>query len=430
MVNQGKKELTLQPHYIATYMASDITSSSPTIFTLPNGLRCVHSRNVSEVTYFGIAVNAGSRDDGVHDGLAHFVEHTLFKGTNKRKSHHISSRMESVGGELNAYTTKEDTFLYTIAPTGHLERAIELVADIVANSSFPASEINMEREVIIEEINSYRDSPAESVFDDFEDNIYSSSGMGHNILGSPESVKEIEGVDCRSFLDRFYTSVNMVVYCADASPTSVVERLLTKHLGSLKLHGTGPERTIPKILPSFDIVNSHSGHQAHTILGVRTFNRRDPRRFALYLLNNYLGGPGMNSRLNRELRDKRGYVYTVESIVALMSDCGLFQVYFGCDTTRMDACIRLTVNELKRLAESPLKPATLDAAKRQYCGQLMVSTDNREAVAMSLGKSLLHHDCVWSAAMTAERIREVKAEEVRLLAEELLESGFSRLTIC
>lgn len=411
-------------------MTSDITPSRPVVFTLPNGLRCVHSRVDSKVTYFGIAVNAGSRDDGAHDGLAHFVEHTLFKGTLRRKSHHISNRMESVGGELNAYTTKEDTFLYTIAPAGHLERAVELLADIVANSSFPAAELDMERDVVIEEINSYRDSPADSVFDDFEDRIYAGNGMGHNILGSPESVKNLVGSDCRSFLDRFYTPANMVVYCVDSSPTAAVEKLLNRHLGWLHLPGCGPERTTPPILPRFDIVTDNSGHQAHTILGVRTFSRKDPRRFALYLLNNYLGGPGMNSRLNRELRDKRGYVYTVESIVALMSDCGLFQVYFGCDSTRMDSCMRLTINELKRLADSPLKPSVLEAAKRQYCGQLMVSTDNREAVAMSLGKSLLHHGCVWSASMTADRIREVKAEEVRILAEEMLNSGLSRLTIC
>ncbi len=411
-------------------MIADTEINRPILFTLPNGLRCVHCRVASKVTYFGIAVNAGSRDDGTHDGLAHFVEHTLFKGTIKRKSHHISNRMESVGGELNAYTTKEDTFLYTIAPTGHLERAVELLADIVANSSFPAAELEMERDVVIEEINSYRDSPADSVFDDFEDRIYAGNGMGHNILGSPESVKRLVGADCRSFLDRFYTPANMVAYCIDASPTQSVERLLSKHLGRLHLPGSGPRRIEPQLLPEFDIVEDRSGHQAHTILGVRTFSRRDPRRFALYLLNNYIGGPGMNSRLNRELRDKRGYVYTVESIVALMSDCGLFQVYFGSDRSKMDTCIRLVLNELRRLAESPLKPSALEAAKRQYCGQLMVSTDNREAVAMSLGKSLLHHDCVQTASMTAERIKDVQAEEVRVLAEEMLNSGLSRLTIC
>ncbi len=411
-------------------MSSDTFQDLPALFTLPNGLRCVHSRAASKVTYFGVAVNAGSRDDGNHEGLAHFVEHTLFKGTVKRRSHHISSRMESIGGELNAYTTKEDTFLYTIAPAGHLERAVELIADIVANSSFPAAELDMERDVVIEEINSYRDSPADAVFDDFEDNIYAGNGMGHNILGSPESVKALTGSDCRSFLDRFYTPANMVVYCVDPSPTPAIEKLLTKHLGRLHLPGSGPKRSTPPVLPKFDIVNDQNGHQAHTILGVRTFSRQDPRRFALYLLNNYLGGPGMNSRLNRELRDKRGYVYTVESIVALMSDCGLFQVYFGCDRARMEACIRLTISELRRLADSPLKPSVLEAAKRQYCGQLMVSTDNREAVAMSLGKSLLHHGSVWTASMTAERIQAVQAEEVRVLAEEMLNSGLSRLTIC
>ncbi|MBD5312493.1 MAG: insulinase family protein [Bacteroides sp.] len=388
------------------------------IFTLPNGLRVVCLRSDSQVTYTGMAVNAGSRDElPDRQGLAHFVEHTIFKGTRTRRSYQIANRMEAVGGELNAYTSKEETLIYTNAPAGYTERAFELIADLISNSVFPQVEIDREREVVIEEIHSYLDSPADAVFDEFDENIYAGSGLAHNILGSPESVRALTGADCRSFIDRWYTPGNMVLYCVDPSSAERIERLALKHFGNLHFDTAPHSRELPPEVAPFDIVRPGDNHQANTIVGARVFGRNDPRRFALFLLNNYLGGPCMNSRLNQELRDRRGLVYTVDSNVSLLSDAGVMLVYFGCDPTNVARCRRLIDRELDRLAQSPLPVRTFEAAKRQYCGQLTVSTDHRESRAMSLGKSMLYYGEVHDADYTREHIMAVTTEQLREVAE-------------
>lgn len=390
------------------------------IFTLPNGLRTVCRQTDSQVAYIGIAVNAGSRDEaeGTH-GLAHFVEHTIFKGTSKRRSHQIASRMESVGGELNAYTSKEETVLYTTAPAGYAERAIELLADLVADSQFPKDEIDREREVVIEEIHSYLDSPSEHVYDEFEELIFKGSGLAHNILGTPESVRSLTGSDCRAFLDRWYTPGNMVLYCADPSPAATVERLVSKHLGHLHMPDTAHERVAPRAVPRFDQVLPGDNHQANTVIGARTFGRNDPRRYALFLLNNYLGGPCMNSRLNQELRDRRGLVYTVDSTVSLLSDTGLMQIYWACDPANTARCRRLAARELDRLVQSTLSETTFERARRQYLGQLTVSTDHRESRAMGMGKSVLYFGEVHDIDYSRAHIMDVTRQQVRDVAEML-----------
>ncbi|MDE5876162.1 MAG: insulinase family protein [Muribaculaceae bacterium] len=388
------------------------------IFTLPNGLRVVSLRSDSQVAYTGMAVNAGSRDElPDRQGLAHFVEHTIFKGTRSRRSYQIANRMEAVGGELNAYTSKEETLIYTNAPAGYTERAFELISDLISNSVFPQVEIDREREVVVEEIHSYLDSPSDAVFDEFDENIYAGSGLAHNILGTPESVRALTGTDCRAFIDRWYTPTNMVLYCVDPSPTERIERLALKHFGHLHFDATPHNRELPPKAIPFDIVRPGDNHQANTIIGARVFGRNDPRRFALFLLNNYLGGPCMNSRLNQELRDRRGLVYTVDSSVSLLSDTGVMLVYFGCDPANVARCRRLIDRELDRLAQSVLPLRTFEAAKRQYCGQLTVSTDHRESRAMSLGKSVLYYGEVHDANYTRERIMEVTPEQIREVAE-------------
>lgn len=405
-----------------------MTQNRYNIFRLPNGMRCIHHRTDSLVAYIGIAVNAGSRDEkGTKDGLAHFVEHTIFKGTKKRSSWHISNRMETVGGELNAYTSKEETVIYTNAPAGHAERAIQLLADLVANSCFPQAELDHERDVVIEEIYSYRDSPGDLVYDEFDDLIYAGSRLGHNILGTEESVRAIGREDCRGFIEEFYVPSNIVLYCASPDREKTIERLADKYFGSLYLKGHSPDRLTPSVNEPFSRIVSREGHQAHTIVGVRTFGRNDDRRFPLFILNNYLGGPCMNSRLNLELRERRGYVYTVDSSVALLSDAGTMLIYFGSDKSTVDKCLRIIRNELAKLAESPMKPGVFDRVRRQYVSQLLVSSDQRESVAMSLGKSLLYYNEVHDIKWTSERILAVTPEEVRAVAETL--SGTSRLTL-
>lgn len=400
------------------------------IFTLPNGLRCVHYRSRGKVSYCGVVVNAGSRDEAPDCfGLAHFVEHTIFKGTTHRSSWHISNRMERVGGELNAFTSKEQTAIYTIAPIGNLQRAIELIADLVKNSTFPDHELCKEREVVIDEINSYLDSPCDRVYDEFDDLIYQGSSAGHNILGTPDSVRALTSDKCRGFIDSFYTPTNMVIYCVDPAPFSKVERIIYAHFNDIIQSLDKPVRDIPAAIDKFEKTINDNGHQAHTLVGARVFGKYDNRRDALFLLNNIIAGPCMNSRLNQELREKYGYVYTVDSTVGLMSNCGLFQIYFGCDPSNINKCKKIIFRELDKLANTTMKPRVFEQARTQYLGQLHILSDQRESRAIGLGKSLLAYDEIHDIDWSTQRLREVTPEQVREVAELIHPDNLSSLTI-
>ena len=401
-----------------------------TTYTLHNGLRVAVCQTDARVAYIGVVVGSGSRDEAPErHGLAHFVEHTIFKGTWKRKSAAISARMESIGGELNASTSKENTIIYTSAPAGYADRAIELLADIIANSLFPQPEIETEHEVVVEEIKSYLDSPSENVYDEYEERIFKGNALAHNILGAPESVRALTGRECRQFLDLNYTPGNMVVYISGPDDPEKLLKRVEKHFGLLNFPFRRPAREVPAELPPFDEVIDNDGFQAHTIFGARTFSRDDPRRFALYLLNNYIGGPCMSSRLNSELREKRGLVYAVDSFNSMFSDAGLWSVYIGCDKSNVRKCLSIVKRELDRLAQTTMTERMLEKIKTQYCGQLLVSSDNRENMAISMGKSLLTRGAIFDTTHTAERIREVTAEELRSVAELLNPDRCSRLTL-
>jgi len=403
---------------------------SYSIFTLPNGLRTVCWHTDGLVSYIGAVVNAGSRDEApTAYGLAHFVEHTIFKGTMKRRSWQISNRMESIGGELNAYTSKEETMVYTNAPAGYEERALELLADLISSSIFPEDEVERERDVVVEEINSYLDSPSDSVYDEFEELAYAGSGLAHNILGSAESVRHLSGKDCRGFIDRFYTPAQMVVYCCSPMDPEKLIRIVDRHFGCIHLPENGRARAAVPGMKPFCEFRNRGNHQANTIVGTRLFGRSDPRRFALFLLNNYLGGPCMNSRLNRELREKRGYVYTVDSSVSLMSDAGLLLIYFGSDPKTVGKCCNIIFKEIDRLAQSTLPAVTFEKIKRQYCGQLLVSTDHMENRAMSLAKSLLYYGKIHDIATTAAEIETVTAQQFCDVAGLLVPEKFGTLTL-
>lgn len=403
---------------------------NPTVVTLSNGMRIVARRTSGLVSYIGVAIGAGSRDERPDShGLAHFVEHTIFKGTPSRRSWHISNRMESIGGEINAYTSKEETMVYTNAPAGYAPRAVELLADIIRNSIFPQKELEREREVVIEEINSYLDSPAESVYDEFEERIFAGSPLAHNILGSPESVRNLSSADCRAFLDRFYTPANMVAYIVSHDDPQKSIRLMERHFGQLHFPVPLSDRTLPPTCQGFDTRLDRNGHQAHTITGFRLFGRRDPRKYPLMLLNNYLGGPCMNSRLNQEIRDKRGLAYTVDSSIALLSDTGLMQIYFGCDPQAVQKCKRLIRREIERLASDTLSERAFTRIVDQYCGQLIVSSDNRENMAMSLAKSLIYFDEIIDISTTTRRLRDVTPAQLRDMAAQLADAPDCTLTI-
>ena len=397
--------------------------------TLSNGLRVVHVPGRGGVTCCGVAVNVGSRDDapGKH-GMAHFVEHTIFKGTAHRSAWHIINRMESVGGELNAYTTKEGTVVYSIAPNEHLPRATELIADLVLNSEFPAAQLDREREVVMDEAAAYRDTPSEAVYDDFEDMFFAGSGLGHNILGNEQHLQSISSDDCRAYLRTHYVPENMVFFAYGDFPSKKVMRLAERHFGAATGSLKREPRRQPLVVEPFSRTININSHQCHTVVGARLFALNDPRRYAMALLNNMLGGPGMNSLLNVQLRERRGMVYTVESNMSLMTDCGMFQIYFGCDAHHLQPCLRITGNVIDRLASTPLTERRLDAVKRQYLGQLLVASCSGEALALSAAKSMLYSGKVYSHKQTTDSILAVTHTDVMQAAQLLTRDRWSTLS--
>lgn len=400
------------------------------IHTLSNGLRVALQQSESNVAYIGLLTNAGSRDDFRElDGLAHFVEHTVFKGTPRRKSWIVNNRMELIGGELNAYTTKEEIMLYTNAPAGHEGRALELLADLVANAHFPEREIELERGVILEEIQSYADNAAYAVFDEFDEYFYKDSTLAHNILGYSDSVARIAPENARAFLTRFFAPGNMVAYCVTPTAPEHCLRLFEKYFGALDRPAPAHGRPAPAPNRTFDVTLDRNNHQANVVIGCPIFGVNDPRRYALYLFSNILGGAAMNSRLNRELRDRRGLVYTVETSISFYSDAGTFQVYFAADPSKADKCTRLIRREIERLASGPLPDRTFRRAQRQLAGQLLVSGENRENNAMSLAKSLMRHGEILDGRHTADCIARLAPADLLDMARFIAARPASRLII-
>lgn len=315
-------------------------------------MRIIHEPSASKVAYCGFAVDAGTRDELENEqGMAHFVEHLIFKGTAKRKAWHILNRMENVGGDLNAYTNKEETVIYSAFLTEHFGRAFELLVDIVFHSTFPQREIEKETEVIIDEIQSYEDNPSELIFDDFEDLIFRGHPLGRNILGNPEQLKQFRSEDAAAFTARFYHPNNMVFFVLGNLSFKKVVLMAKKLLADIPATPVHYGRTPPPLYVPEHLVVHKDTHQAHVMIGSRGYNAYDDKRTALYLLNNVLGGPGMNSRLNVSLRERRGLVYNVESNLTSYTDTGTFCIYFGCDPADLDYCARLVYKELKRLRD-------------------------------------------------------------------------------
>ncbi len=402
------------------------------IIQLGNGLRLLHIYNPGvTVDYFGVAVNAGSRDDpdGKH-GLAHFVEHTLFKGTQRRRSWHIINRMESCGGELNAYTTKESTTVYSVFPSGNLLRAADLIADLVMNSSFPADELDKEREVVADEINSYLDIPSEAVFDDFEDLLFKGSPLGHNILGDVRSLEKFDTDMCRDYLRRLYVASNLLVFYSGSEPADKVSRTVTKHFSAMRCGDAVMSRTRPLPAERFEVTRAISNHQAHTVIGTSVCDMFDDRRFAFSVLVNLLGGPGMNSMLNVALREKRGLVYSVDASATLLSDAGMFGIYFGCDPADTARCRRIALDIIGRLASSPLTERKLSMVIRQYIGQMKVAADNRENTVLSLARQVLYRGRIIPRELTVERIRSLRPVDIMDAAAMIAPDRLSSLTLC
>ena len=422
-------------------------------YTLDNGLRIIHLPSDSKVVYCGYQINAGTRNEEPgEEGLAHFCEHVTFKGTERRKAWHILNCLESVGGDLNAYTNKEGTVYYSAILKEHIARAVDLLTDIVFHSVYPQAEIDKEVEVICDEIESYNDSPAELIYDEFENIIFKGSPLGHNILGTAEQVRSFKTEDALRFTRKLYRPDNTIFFAYGDIDFKKLVRLLKKSFLSEERRVKSEETTFgdrresqfnsPEAQAQFNIQHStfntqHSfegqtivmqknTHQAHVMIGTRAYDVNDSRRMPLYLLNNMLGGPGMNAKLNLALREHNGLVYTVESTMVAYGDTGIWSIYFGCDEHDVKRCLRLVRKELDKFMQKPLSEAQLKAAKKQIKGQVGVACDNRENFALDFGKSFLHYGWEKNVDRLYKQVDEITAEQIQAVAQELFDKD--RLT--
>ena len=442
-------------------------------YTLDNGLRIIHLPSDSKVVYCGYQINAGTRNEEPgEEGLAHFCEHVTFKGTERRKAWHILNCLESVGGDLNAYTNKEGTVYYSAILKEHIARAVDLLTDIVFHSVYPQAEIDKEVEVICDEIESYNDSPAELIYDEFENIIFKSSPLGHNILGTAEQVRSFKTEDALRFTRKLYRPDNAIFFAygdidfkklvklirkalADDDSGKVAENAansvgklaeeklpqisqitqisgdensITTEKSVSSVKSVGPENypSVGKEIAGQTIVMQKNTHQAHVMIGTRAYDVNDSRRMPLYLLNNMLGGPGMNAKLNLALREHNGLVYTVESTMVAYGDTGIWSIYFGCDEHDVKRCLRLVRKELDKFMQKPLSEAQLKAAKKQIKGQVGVACDNRENFALDFGKSFLHYGWGKNVDRLYKQVDEITAEQIQAVAQELFDKD--RLT--
>ena len=412
-------------------------------YTLDNGLRIIHLPSDSKVVYCGYQINAGTRNEEPgEEGLAHFCEHVTFKGTERRKAWHILNCLESVGGDLNAYTNKEGTVYYSAILKEHIARAVDLLTDIVFHSVYPQAEIDKEVEVICDEIESYNDSPAELIYDEFENIIFKVSPLGHNILGTAEQVRSFKTEDALRFTRKLYRPDNAIFFAYGDIDFKKLVRLLKKSFLSEERRVKSEKFNSPEAQAQFNfqhstfntqdsfggqtIVMQKNTHQAHVMIGTRAYDVNDSRRMPLYLLNNMLGGPGMNAKLNLALREHNGLVYTVESTMVAYGDTGVWSIYFGCDEHDVKRCLRLVRKELDKFMQKPLSEAQLKAAKKQIKGQVGVACDNRENFALDFGKSFLHYGWEKNVDRLYEQVDEITAEQIQAVAQELFDKD--RLT--
>jgi predicted Zn-dependent peptidase len=392
------------------------------LHTLNNGIRLVHYRTPGLVAHCGLIINTGSRDETESEhGIAHFIEHVLFKGTKKRKAYHILSRLEDVGGELNAYTTKEETAIHASFLKEDYERAVELISDITFNSVFPEKEIEKEKDVVIEEINSYLDNPAELIFDDFEEQIFLNQPIGRNILGTPESVRNFSKKTISDFITNNYDTSQMV-FCSVGNITDEnILKLFTENFSGIitekRLFRTNNSWIYKPAL----ITKKKDTFQNHCIIGNLAYDLKDKRRMGMFLLNNILGGQGLNSRLNLSLREKNGLAYNVESSYNPYYDTGIFSIYFGTDRQYLNKSISIAMDELKKLRTSKLGSIQLSKAKNQIKGYLVRGYENHESLMLSLGKSLLVFNKIETIEEICKKLDSVTASELLETANDIFE---------
>ena len=392
------------------------------VVRLRNGLRLLHIPTASPISHFGILIDAGTRDEPAqHPGLAHFVEHTIFKGTEKRNAYRVINRMESVGGDLNASTSKEETDFYASFLSPDYPRAVELLADIFFHATFPKKELEKEKTVIFEEINYYNDSPSELIFDDFESLVFNGHDMGKNILGTKESVQQIHREDIMDFIGHNYTLENVILASVGNISTEKLLRLCEKHFGNGRMkEGSRRRQPLGEYCPQRRTV-SKSTSQTNVVTGTLAYDIHNPKRIPFMLLNNILGGQGQNTRLNMSVREKKGLAYTVESYFNAFSDCGLFSVYFGCDAHERDHCLNLVYRELEKLKRQKLGSLQLYYAKKQYIGQLALAQESKLNELLAAGHIALFYDEVSTMDEDIRIIENITAEQLCDVANEIFD---------
>lgn len=391
---------------------------------LASGLRVIHLPSTSSVVYCGFQIAAGTRDElPGEEGLAHFCEHMSFKGTERRNALQIINALEGLGGELNAFTNKESTVYYAAVHKDHLRAAVDVLADMVFHSQYPQAEIDREVEVICDEIESYNDSPAELIYDEFENQLFSGHPLGHNILGTAEQLRTYNTADAQRFTQRYYLPMKSVFFAYGDIDFRRLVTMLEKIVPTI---ADTPKAPVPPEVPALTdnpvgltITRHCQTHQAHVMIGTRAYAINHPRRMALYLLNNLLGGPSMNARLNLVLRERHGLVYTVESFMVNYGDTGVWSVYFGCDPHDVTRCRRLVRRELDKQMAAPMAKTRLAVAKRQLKGQIAIACDSREQFALDFGKSFLFDGKERYLDDLFRRIDSVTAEEIQTVAREL-----------
>lgn len=422
-------------------MLTSVTTNSSPFYTCTseNGLRVVLTPSPTDVVYTGIAMATGTRHEREDEsGMAHLVEHMTFKGTRHRSSLQVLNHMESVGGDLNAYTGKEETIYYCTCMRPHLHRAIRLLLDIVFDSTYPQTELEKEVEVVIDEIESYNDSPADLIYDDFEALLFPNHPLGRNILGSAERLRQYRAEDVCHFARRAYKAERAVLFVKGNVSMSEIEKVVRN--AGVNSEGSNLQEVMEEPITAHDyahaslsvpsLVTYKKGtHQAHVMLGSRAYAGSDPRYMGLFLLNNILGGPAMNSRLSLALRERAGLVYTVESNYTAYTDTGVWTTYFGCDPEDVQRCLRIIQRELQRLSEQPLPPRTLAAAKRQLKGQLGIASDHFESTALSMAKYYLHYHHIPSLEERYQLVDDLTSDGLQAIAREIFDQTHIRTLV-
>jgi predicted Zn-dependent peptidase len=390
---------------------------------LKNGIRLIHRPNNSEVAHFGLIVHTGTRDENPDEhGLAHFMEHMFFKGTRKRSAYQIISRLEDVGGEINAYTTKEETALFASFLKQDYRRAIELIQDIFLHSSFPEKERDKEAEVILNEIQGYDDSPSELIFDRAEELLYPGHSIGRNILGTEESLARFRNGSMLKFQAENYATEEIILSSVGNIPFTSILQASEKYFGDLPLKKRIRERKKPEAVSAIKVLEKRNTFQKHCMMIGEAYALPDPKRLRLYLLNNILGGPGMNSRLNMALRERRGFSYSAESHYAPYTDTGAMMIYFSCDAERFQKSMQVTREEIRKLRTRLIPENRLAHARKQLVGQLAISYENNEHLMLTAGKRYLVFQEVDSLETIRKKLEAISAEDLRATADEILDS--------